>query len=349
MRGRSTAGHITDSLGVQSVGYTSGREPALRARWCARSCYCPKRAAATVNCMALDPRHVTVFRSVVRHGSYTGAAKELGYSQPAISQQMRALEKGLGTPLFIRTGRRLMLTEAGNMLESHVDPILDGLAQAENRVRAIVEMQAGTIRICAFPSASTTLIPAAISHILAAHPSVRIELLEAEPPECFDLLRSGACDLVLAFAYESEDEPDDDFLRVPLVTDELVVLAPASHALADQGTVKLADLAEEAWITGCPRCSVHFREVCNEAGFEPDIVCAIDDNLSVQSLVASGLGVSLMPSLVVSFLRHDLVTTLPLTPPLTRMISAYTWSNSTEMPIVRHSLETLQLVAADYQ
>lgn len=235
------------------------------------------------------------------------------------------------------------------MLQSHVDPILEGLARAENRVRAIVEMQAGTIRICAFPSANTTLIPAAISQTVANHPGVRIELLQAEPPNSFELLRSGDCDLVLAFAYEREDEPDDDFMRVPLVTDELVVLAPAGHRLAGRGDIGLADLAEDPWITGCPRCSVHFREVCNEAGFEPDIVCAIDDNLSVQSLVASGLGVSLMPSLVVSFLRHDLVTTLPLTPPLTRMISAYTWSSSTEVPIIRRTLETLQQVAADYQ
>lgn len=300
--------------------------------------------------MALDPRHVPVFRAVVRNGSFTGAAKELGYSQPAISQQMRALEKSLGTPIFIRSGRSLMLTEAGRMLQSMAEPIQEALTRAENRVRAIVEMDAGTARICAFPSASATLVPAAASRLLGEHPDIRIELSEAEPPESFELLRNGSCDLVLAFAYDPDDRPDDeDFLHVPLLTDQLVVLAPLNHRLAGQGPVALSQLADEAWIAGCPRCSVHFRELCADAGFVPDVICSIDDNLSVQSLVASGLGLSLMPSLVVTFLQHDRVTTIPLQPPPGRAVSAYTWASATEVPVIRRTLEALQQVVTDFR
>jgi DNA-binding transcriptional LysR family regulator len=300
--------------------------------------------------MSLDPRHVSVFRAVVRHGTFSGAARELGYSQPAVSQQMRALEKSLGTPIFVRGGRRLLLTEAGVLLREHADPILDGMARAEARIRSVVEMRTGRVRIGAFPSASATLVPDAVTQVLAEHPSVRIELLEAEPPESFELLRDGACDVLLAFSYDQDaDGATDGLLEVPLVADELVVLARAGHRLADGGPITLADLADEHWITGCPRCSQHFRALCADAGFEPDVVCAIDDNLSVQSLVASGLGVAMMPELVVSFMRHDDVTRLPLTTSIARRVSAYVWPDSRDVPVVRAVLEALQRTAPGYR
>lgn len=300
--------------------------------------------------MALDPRHVAVFKAVVTYGSYTGAAKELGYSQPAISQQMKALEKSLGTRVFLRSGRGLVLTEAGRMLEMHAEPILDGLARAESRVRAVVEMRSGTIRICTFPSASATLVPAVFSRLRAVYPGIQFQLSEAEPPETFDLLYAGECDIALAFTYSEADEPDDEvFVKVPLVRDPLVVLLASDHRLADSKTLNLADLAEEAWIAGCPRCSVHFRQACAEEGFIPDVVCATDDNLSVQSLVASGLGAALMPSLVVSFIRHTNIVAIPLSPAPTRTIAAYTWQSSTDVPLVRKCLEALQNVAREYR
>lgn len=299
--------------------------------------------------MALDPRHVTVFRAVVRHGSFSGAARELGYSQPAISQQMRALEKSLGTPVFVRSGRALQLSEAGEMLRAHADPILNGIATAEAKIRAIVEMRSGRVRLGTFPSASATLVPQAISRIRANHPGVRIELLEAEPPDSYELLRNAACDVLLAFSYDRDDQVvGDDLLEVPLVTDDLVVLARPGHPLAERDTITLADLRDEQWITGCPSCSVHFHALCAAAGFEPDVVCATDDNLSVQSLVASGLGVAVMPELVVSFMRHDQVSRLPVLLGSTRRIAAYVWPDSTEVPVIRRTLEALQEVALSY-
>lgn len=296
--------------------------------------------------MTLDPRHVAVFKAVMLHGSFTGAARELGYSQPAISQQMKALEKALGTPIFIRSGRGLLLTEAGRMLEAHADPILQGLARAEARVRAVVEMRSGTVRICTFPSASATLVPAMFSRLRALYPDIRIVLSESEPPASFEQLSAGECDLALAFTFGVADEPvEEAFLRVPLIRDPLVVLLHAGHPLAGAASLDLRDLADEPWIAGCPRCNVHFHQICAEAGFDPDVVCATDDNLSVQSLVASGLGAALMPNLVVSFTRHANIVAVPLSLPPTRTISAYTWTRSTEIPIVRECLEVLQEVA----
>lgn len=299
--------------------------------------------------MALDPRHVAVFVAVVTHGSYTGAAKALGYSQPAISQQMKALEKSLGTPVFLRSGRGLMLTEAGRMLEMHADPILEGLARAESRVRAVVDMRSGTVRICTFPSANATLVPAAFSRLRSMHPGIRVSLSEAEPPDTFDLLYAGECDIALAFTYSEADEPDDEaFVKVPLVRDPLVVLLPSDHRLANSQSLDLADLAEEPWIAGCPRCSIHFRQTCAEVGFTPNVVCSTDDNLSVQSLVSSGLGAALMPSLVVSFIQHTNVVAVPLLLAPTRTIAAYTWRSSTEVPVVQETLEVLMAVSREY-
>lgn len=294
----------------------------------------------------LESRQIRMFHEVVRSGSYSGAARTLSYSQPAVSQQMRALERSIGTPLFTRAGRGLRLTEAGKVLARHSAGILDGLEAAEQQVAAIKHLTAGRVRVCTFPSASATIVAAAVTHLNAANPGIRVQLLEAEPPDSLDLLRQGECDIVLAFSYGEEPELEPNGLSAtPLLDDEMAVVLPVSHPLARRRTLGLSDLADETWIAGCPRCRTTFVEACADAGFTPDVAFTTDDNLAMQSLVVAGTGVAVMPTLVLSFLRHPQLVARPLRPATHRAVAAYTLVDYLRVPATATMLEALREVS----
>ncbi|MDT0546857.1 MULTISPECIES: LysR family transcriptional regulator [Streptomyces] len=295
-----------------------------------------------------DSRHIRTFREVIRAGSYSAAARALGYTQPAITQQMKALERDVGSPLFVRVGRGMRLTEAGETLSRHADVILDSISAARQQLNAITRLRTGRVRVCAFPSANATLIPEAMARLAAAHPGVRVELLEGEPPESLGRVARGECDITLAFTYPGlREEVPPELVEIPLLEDQLTVLLPTGHPLARRRAVKLADLSGERWIAGCLRCRANFLHECAEQGFAPDIAFTTDDNLVIQSMVAAGLGVAMMPGLVLSFLCHQKVTGRALEPASRRHVSAYVLREHLRVPATEVVLEELKAVAAN--
>ncbi|SFD87646.1 DNA-binding transcriptional regulator, LysR family [Actinopolyspora alba] len=301
----------------------------------------------------VDPRYIGVFHEVVRTGSYTAAARSLGYSQPAVSQQMRALERALRTPLFLRAGGGLELTEAGRILAGHADSVVEDLTAAANKITAVRELRRGSIRLCAFPSASATLVPSAVARITESHPELRIQLSEAEPPDSLEALRRGECDVALAFSYpETEESPGDDITGdditgTDVLDDPMVAVLQVAHPLAGRDSVELGELAGQRWIAGCPRCRDHFLRSCGSAGFEPDIAFTTDDNLAVQGLVAAGVGIALMPSLVLSFLRHPDVVGVPVEGLRPRRVTAYALWEQHRIPATALLLETFGRIGAE--
>ncbi|WP_173266726.1 LysR family transcriptional regulator [Streptomyces pacificus] len=293
-----------------------------------------------------DSRYIRTFHEVVRTGSYSAAARSLGYTQPAVSQQMKALERDVGTPLFTRIGRGIRLTEAGEALTRHAGTILDSLAAAQQQIDAIARLRAGRVRVSAFPSACATLIPAMMASVAAEYPGIRIELTESEPPESLRLVTRGDCDIALSFSYPGHAaEVPEELAAEPLLEDPLTVLLPSGHPLARRRAVRLADLAGERWIAGCLRCRANFVHACAEEGFAPDIACTTDDNLVMQSLVASGVGIAMVPQLVLSFLCHGKVTGRIVEPHTRRRVGAYVLREQLRVPAVALVLGRLVAVA----
>lgn len=294
-----------------------------------------------------DSRYVRTFHEVVRTGSYSAAARALGYTQPAITQQMKALERDVGIPLFVRVGRGIRLTEAGETLSRHASDILGSLSAAQEQMNALARLHAGRVRVCSFPSANSTLLPEALARLAAAHPGIRIDLLENEPPESLRRLAQGECDISLAFTYPGlHEHVPDDLVETPLLEDQLTVLLPSGHRLARRRVVQLTDLEGERWIAGCPRCRANLLHECEEAGFVPDIAFTTDDNMAVQSLVAEGLGVAMVPALVLAFMHRAKVAGRPLQPASRRKVSAYVLREHLRIPATALVLQELKAVAA---
>ncbi|MFE7189104.1 LysR family transcriptional regulator [Kitasatospora sp. NPDC057541] len=331
----------------------------------------------------IEARHLRVLRAVARTGSFSAAARELGCTQPAISQQMKALEKSVDTPLVVRSGRGMQLSEAGRVLLKHATGILAGLSAAEEEVAAIAGLRAGRVRLVSFPTASSTLVPPAVARLRDSHPGVRVSLVEAEPPESLAMLRGGECEVALAFRYpqapgstlapapapahgtprEARAEANleaqqlsagadwSDLVVTPLLDDPLVGLLPAGHRLAGRGgPVGLAELAGEQWIAGCPQCRGHLVELCAGAGFEPRIDFATDDYPAVVGLVAAGLGVAVLPGLALESVRPDGVVPVAVHAvsgaPAVRQVVALTLPDLAEVPAVALMLERLAGAAA---
>ncbi|MBO8195905.1 LysR family transcriptional regulator [Streptomyces oryzae] len=292
----------------------------------------------------IEARHLRVLRAVASAGSFSAAARELGCTQPAVSQQMKALEGAAGTPLLVRTGREMRLTEAGEALVRHASGILAGLAAAEEEVAALAGLRAGRVRLVSFPSGSSTLVPTAVAAMRADHPGTRVSLVEAEPPRSVEMLRAGDCEIALAFRYEAEPEWGDLVVR-PLLTDRLVGLVPEGHPFADADEVGIGTLAEEPWIAGCPRCRRHLVQVCEAAGFTPRIDFATDDYPAVVGLVGAGLGVAVLPELAVESVRPRGTRAVRVTPAVQREVVALTLPDLARVPSVAAMLHHLATAA----
>ena len=289
----------------------------------------------------LDVTRLRVLAAVARHGSVTGAARELNYAQPSVSHHIARLEAETGSKLIQRAGRGIRLTDAGRLLAERAAEILGRLDAAENELAAHMGLRHGRVRLAAFPSALGTIVPAAAARLKSENPGVDLTLAEAEPPEALRMLRAGYVDVALVFTHE----PDmaDHGARATMLLDEPVCLvtraAHAGTASPDAGP-DLAAHAHEQWIAGCDRCRSHLLQQCARAGFTPKIAFTTDDYVAVQALVAAGLGVTMLPGLALRAARHPAVAAAPL-PGTRRYVYAMTYGEPPDPPATTRLLEAL--------
>jgi DNA-binding transcriptional LysR family regulator len=261
----------------------------------------------------LDPRRLLIFREVARHGSLSGAATALGWTQPAVGQHMQRLEREVGIPLMLRSVRGITLTEAGTALLAHADALSSRLTAAQSELQAFASMEAGSLSLVAFPSAAAVLVPAALAKLESRAPALVVRLTAAEPPEAQALVTAGDADLAVVFEYGEAVADGGDLITVPLLEDPVRVVLPKDHRLARRArSVALADLAGERWIAGCPRCEENLLSITEAAGFAPDVRHRTDDYVVAQQLVAEGLAVTLLPGLALLAAPDKGVVTLPV-------------------------------------
>ena len=299
----------------------------------------------------LDVRRLQMLRAVAREGSLSGAARALGYTQPAVSHHIARLEDELGTALLTRLGRGVQLTDAGLALVDHADAVLARLGAAEEEVAAIAGLRAGRVRIAAFPSGCATLMAGALSRLRNAHPGVEVSFVEAEPPDALPLLRRGDADIVIGFTYAAVGDRDPrDFTTIPLLRDPSHAVLPPDHPGAASGDpVELATLADETWIAGCERCRAHLMHATADAGFAPRIDFATDDHLTVQSLIAAGLGVSLLPALALCSARREDVAVRPVASEPARTVEMVLRAADRRPPAVAAAITALRGAADELE
>ncbi|MFI6009225.1 LysR family transcriptional regulator [Streptomyces sp. NPDC051243] len=271
--------------------------------------------------MAVMPNHhelpevstvwLRAFLEVVRHGSFTGAARTLGWTQSAVSRQIATLERELGgAPLFDRLPRGVRLTEAGRVLAPYAEAVAESLHAAAGELTALREVTGGRLRFGAFATADAALVPQALAAFRARHPHVHVTREEGFTPALLDRLTAGHLDL--AVVSTTGRAPLEAYELHHLLDESLYVAVPAGHPLVDQGRpVRLGQLADEDWISGGSRPEGTLLDAALRQGFRPRVAHVVGEWTAKQGYVAAGLGVTLVPALAAESVRPD-VALLPV-------------------------------------
>jgi len=294
----------------------------------------------------IDVRRLRVLHAVSEHGSVTAAAAALGYSAPAVSQQLAALEREVGVPLTERAGRGIDLTPAADILVAHATALLACLDAAEADIAALRDQVAGRVTLGAFPSAAASLIPSAWAVLRETAPHVTLRMEEMEPEESLPSVRNGDVDVAVAHEYDLLPRPLDPlFERRELLRDPVLVAVPAGGSDCPDGLdgpVDLADLGGRPFLA--PRrntsCAEMIQRACARAGFVPDVAARASDFHVLLSLVAAGAGVTLVPRLAARLPPRG-VRLLEPAEPVTRAVFAVSRRGGDRRPAVRVVLDIL--------
>jgi DNA-binding transcriptional LysR family regulator len=299
----------------------------------------------------LDVRRMKVLREVAARGSFSAAAEALSFTQSAVSQQVAALERETGTKLVERGARGVHLTDAGDALVRHADAILARIDAAEDELAAIAGLRGGRLRLACFQSAGATMVPRAVAEFHERHPAVELGMVEAEPDEACERMQAGEIDLALVYDFEPLPGTLPEELELThLIDDPYDLILPKGHRLAGRRTVRLADLAEEPWVSATHTCGCrHITDrACNDAGFEPRVAFEADETLAAQALVAAGVGSTLLPRLALTTLHPGVeARSLGRNAPI-RRIWAASLANGYRSPASEAMVQILEDVAGEF-
>jgi DNA-binding transcriptional LysR family regulator len=260
----------------------------------------------------LDLRLLETFREVAARGSFSAAAEALAFTQPAVSQHIARLERQLGTKLFERDARGVTATRAGRSLLGHAESLLESARRAEADVRAEAGLHVPEVRIAAFPTAAAGLVPMALRELRSARPDVRPKLLISEGVPALEELALGRVDVALLIGSHLNPAPARaGAVGEAILEDPMLVALPGSHPLARRPAVALEELRDEQWLLtavgGTCEDSNIVLHACAAAGFAPHVHFESEDYQALLGLTASGMGVTVIPSLAALSVPADVV------------------------------------------
>lgn len=241
----------------------------------------------------IDQRRLEVLLAFANHGTMAAAAQALFLSPSAISQQMQALEREVGTSLVERRGRRLVLTTAGDTLARFASEIGAISESALATMRAFSGTYRGAVHLSAFPSFAGAILPESIARLREAFPELDVLVSDLEPYESVRALREGAVDLAVIDDLNPADLTGLDV--VDIGSDELVLCATESSTFGID-PVALRCLKDERWLLDGSQevFDVYLHRLCQESGFTPRIVARCRNVSVTLALVEAGAGVALL-------------------------------------------------------
>ncbi|WBQ06004.1 LysR family transcriptional regulator [Kribbella sp. CA-293567] len=265
-------------------------------------------------------RQLEYLVTVVDLGSFTRAAELLHVTQPALSHQIRALERSTGSPLLERLPRAVRLTPTGRAMLPHARAALADAERARCAARQTAGLESGELQIATLYSISLGILPIALKAWRRTCPDVAIRLFEhRHTDELAKAMSAGQADLAVGPA-----PPSWPGRTQVLGKEELVVVVAADDPVARRKSVKLKDLADRAWVHYTPGHGLAdvLNQACAKAGFEPRAAVHIEQTAAAPALAAAGLGPALVPANILppGFDGHVLRTE----PPTRRTLTAYT-------------------------
>jgi DNA-binding transcriptional LysR family regulator len=295
----------------------------------------------------MDTQLLEVFRTVAHLGSITAAGRRLRFTQSAVSRQIGALEAELGCRIFDRLPRGVALTEEGRALLPYAEKVLEGLHGARRAVAEVRALGTGRLRVGAFPTAVAALVPAALATFRTAYPDVGLSLVEGLTPRLLERLAAGDADVAVVSSSPAGPLDRARFELHHLLDERMLVAVARSHPLARRRTVRLGDLAGDAFIAGSATAEETLLRASLPSGFRPRIEITAAEWTGKLGCVAAGLGVALLPALAAGRVPPGIaVLRLHRDDETVRQIYAATVPGRGRPPAVTHFLDHLRAAAA---
>lgn len=263
--------------------------------------------------MDLDVRHLRMVRAIAASGSVTRAASDLHLTQSAVSHQLRAIEDRLGTPLFLRLGKRMVLTPAGERVHAAAHRLLDDLAAAETEVRRFGTGDRAVLRVCAQCNTGYHWLPPLVEAFGRTHPRVEVSLAVECTMRPIEALLEGRLDLAIVTQAVRHEH-----VRVrPLFDDEHAAIVAPDHPFAARAFVQPADFAAERLLlyAGSTDDSFTIQRILRPAGVTPERISFVMLTEAILEMVKARLGISVMQTWAIEpALRAGDVRAVPITP-----------------------------------
>jgi LysR family transcriptional regulator for metE and metH len=241
----------------------------------------------------LESQHLRLIAQVARTESVTRAADLLNVTQSAVSHQLRELEDKLGTPLFVRSGRRMLLTPAGRLIVEAADDVLQTLARVESQIEQIARHAAGELRVCTHCYTGYSWLPAIVAGLRRRYPAFGLQIVPEYTLDPITALLDAKLDLALM-----NDESDDRrLLYRELFDDEHVAVVPTSHRWAARPFVTPEEVAAEPLYLFSRSIENSFvvRHILRPAGLEPAHVTYLQLPEGIIEMVRAGMGATVLP------------------------------------------------------
>ena len=240
--------------------------------------------------MPMDVRDLEVFLSVAKHLNYTRAGEEVNLSQPSVSVRIRQLENALGVKLFEQLGKKVALTEAGQMLVPHARRVIAAIEDAKQSIDELQGLEHGSLRIGASTTPGMYLIPKTVAHFKERYPRIEIHLGIRDTQQ----IEAGVISNEFDFGFVGGHLAGDEVAVVPWVTDDLILVVAPKHPLAQKKTVNVNDLQREAFILrergSATRAAIISHLQKSDLRVEP--IMEMENPESVKKGVQSGLGIA---------------------------------------------------------
>ena len=298
----------------------------------------------------MDFNKLRYFTVVAEELHFTRAAERLGITQPSLSQQIHILEEQLGARLFVRSNRRVVLTDAGVTLLAEGRDILSQVHRAVLHVQRV--RQGATGELCLGLTRSSMVagyLPRAIARFRQQYPHVHLDLQEMNSLQQTNALVRGEIDLAVLRSEKKREFPD--FLRSScLYSDPLMLVVQDTHQihtkyLQDQKAIAPQALVREAFIFFVESVGSALRDpisrICSQAGFQPHVVQTVREGGSMLALIAAGLGISILPAAYAQ-LRMKNLCFLPLDSPETASDVCFAFHEDRRSTLVTYFLDYLQ-------
>ena len=268
----------------------------------------------------MELQQLKYFQAVAQLEHMTKAAEKLNITQPSLSITIARLEESLGVPLFDRFGRQIRLNQFGKAFLRRVERSFAELEEGVREVKDLAGLEYGTVSLAA---TNLTFLPDLLSSFLSLYPHIKFQLIQDTTIRMQHLLENGDVD----FCITSPPISGSGINTKPLYNENIVVVVPKSHRLAERNQIDLLEVAEESFVSLKEGYGIRsaIEELCRAAGFTPNIAFEVTVPSLVASLVRSGVGIAFMPENAWQGELADRTSRLYIEKPAIQRIISISW------------------------